>query len=752
MKHFYQVCLTVFFVLIPVLPFCMASEPEVFDKDIDEEFKWLREEAEFVTIATKTKMTSQEAPSIVSVITGDEIRNMGARNIGDVIRNVPGFDLICGTDTYSRMHIRGMNSQGLNKNIKMMIDGHTLQSLGADEFERMPVAGISKIEIIRGPGSALYGTGAFLGVINIVTFKGGEKPSRVSLEAGSFDTLKPYAEFSYARDDFRAYLYADYYKTDGYDAEIGTDAAANAPVFPDFGPMYIASASRDMTNDTSHYNFRTRIDYKDFYISGFLHEADSKCPVGVLDVVTDEDDIKNFYGYGEAGFRLPLNDDQGNLLMKMYYDYTYFEVIYEMLPEETAEKHIGFLPGEGVHEGPAGKYAILGGELTGDYEIHPGINLTGGAAYEHFRHFDLKHYSNYNSGGFPIEVDGKIYQPFPPYERFPGGLTDIWEQGVGYEEADANILALYGQGTLDMKSLFFPDSQLKTLSLTAGLRYDDYRNKGDETGVSTFSSLSPRFGLSYAPTDKLWFKMLYGEAFRAPTLDELYLRGNLYLGQNKDLKPEKLATVEGLVGYRFAKNITASLTGFYIRVRDMIDFDMGDDGVFRPINIGKKESVGAEFEFKAGLGEYSYVFMNFTWQDVQDMSNKEIGWTGLKQEDFNPGDITEFSGNIGVNYGITENIITNISLNYLGERERTGEKIWDGEKLVPADSRDPVEEYWLLNTSLTFRNFPAKGMEFQISGFNLLDEDYRSPDEEGLLADDIPCPGRSYTGRISYSF
>ncbi len=126
-----------------------------------------------ITVATKTKTTVQEAPSIVSVITADEIRNMGARNITDVLRTVPGFDMTLSSNSAAyQMNIRGMRSSAQNDKIKLMIDGHSMSALwGSDQqlFNVAPIANVRQIEIIRGPGSALYGTGAFLGVVNIVT-------------------------------------------------------------------------------------------------------------------------------------------------------------------------------------------------------------------------------------------------------------------------------------------------------------------------------------------------------------------------------------------------------------------------------------------------------------------------------------------------------------------------------------------------------------------------------------------------------
>ena len=84
------------------------------------------------------------------------------------------------------------------------MDGHSLSALwGSPQalFNTIPLADIRQIEIIRGPGSALYGTGAFLGVLNIITKKGGDGPSVIGMEGGSYDTIKPYGRLSYQKDD-----------------------------------------------------------------------------------------------------------------------------------------------------------------------------------------------------------------------------------------------------------------------------------------------------------------------------------------------------------------------------------------------------------------------------------------------------------------------------------------------------------------------------------------------------------------------
>ncbi len=719
------------------------EEMREFEADIDDEIRWLREEAaaEFISVATKTRMNIQDTPSVVSVITGEQIRDMGARDITDVLRTLPGFDLTqSALLPVTHTGIRGMRSGSCNDKIKIMIDGHHLQAAEGhafQHFDRLPLASVRRIEIIRGPGSALYGSDAFLGVINIITKEGGDRSSEISFEYGSFETIKPYAELSYKEDDLKVYLYADYYKTDGYDGEIESDMTAHSPVIPGFGPMFAPSESREMDNSGEYNTFQTNISYKDFKFSGFFQKADSKCSVGVTEVLTDEDEVRGYYAYGEISYRTDMAD-RGNLLLRTYYDYSDDEKIFELFPEETGALY-GFPEGEGLHAGNWADLSVAGIEITADADVCPGIQLVGGTSYEHMKQSHVETYGNYNSSDHMIEVDGIPYPPFP--YQYVGGIRRL--PIIPNKNADRDIFALYAQGLFDLKTLLSLEKGVENLSLTIGGRYDDY----DDTGSST----NPRFGIVYAPTERLWFKALYGEAFRAPNFLELYMTGNTFTKGNPDLDPERITTMEALAGYRFTRNIAATLTCFHVSAEDLIQYQSDGEWVVAA-NVGEMVSVGTEFELKASFGKNKYAYLNFTWQDVRDTTNSKIEGTDIAQEDFLPGTVPDFYGNIGVNWGFGENLIGNMSVNYVGERQRSEEKTWDGEKLVLRDTREPLDERWLLNASLTFRDFFAKGTEFQISGHNLLDEDYRDPYPDMNIENDIPRPGTTFTGRVSYQF
>lgn len=740
---------------LSILLFCMLSvliipytyaQDELFEESnkldtvIEDELKWLQEESqEFVTVATKTKMKAQEAPSIVTVITDKQIRNMGARNIIDVLRTVPGFDLAhMGMFPLHLTYVRGMTSETTER-LKVMIDGHSIQPFWGDSelhFDRLPMNSIKKIEIIRGPGSALYGTNAFIGVINIITKKGGDEPSTIAFEGGSYDSSRSWAELSVETDGVKTYISAEHSRTNGYDGTIESDMAS---VLPGFLP----SESREMTSSSEHSTVQSNISYKNVYFSGLFQKTDTEVPIGIYSVLTDEDEMQSYYAYGELGYKSSITDNS-KLMMRTYYDYSAKKIFYENYPEETSALHIGFPDSEGIHNGPSGKWYVAGLELNGDYEPWSGLQMVAGASYEYLRQFDIKTHANSNTTGSVLEVDGIEYPPFP-YQYFPGGKTDISENGNWNRNADRTVTAFYAQGTFDLKEILSLEKGTETLNFTLGARYDNYNDVG--------SSTNPRFGIVYAPSEKLWFKALYGTAFRAPNFLNLYMQGGLYKG-NPDLKPEKIATSEFLIGYKFSNMLSTSITGFYISIDDAIQIVPLEFG-YEYENAGKMNSYGMEAEFKAAFGKNKYAYLNLTWQNVKDTSNKQIISQGGKiytQDDFGPGNIPVFYGNIGINYGFTENIIANISLNYVGERERSEEKMWFGEFLVDMDARDPVDDRWLVNASFTFKNLMAEGLNFQISGFNLLDQDHNDPDIYGFVGKDIPRPGVTYSGRISYLF
>ena len=127
---------------------------------------------EEVTIATRHKTPVGKAPGVVTVITAEEIKNLGYRTFVEILRTVPGFEILkTGALGDTIPAVRGI--AGDNK-VRVMLNGHLvnnpLRGGAFVTFDDFPVEGIKRIEIIRGPGSATYGENAFMGVINIIAY------------------------------------------------------------------------------------------------------------------------------------------------------------------------------------------------------------------------------------------------------------------------------------------------------------------------------------------------------------------------------------------------------------------------------------------------------------------------------------------------------------------------------------------------------------------------------------------------------
>ncbi len=146
--------------------------------------------------ASKFEQKVTQAPSSVSIVTSQDIKKNGYRTLADILRSVSGF-YVTYDRNYNYIGVRGFGRPGdYNTRVLLLIDGHRTNdniynqaAIGTEAI--LDVDLIDRVEIIRGPGSSLYGSNAFFGVINIITRRGRDlKGTEVSGEAGSFNTYK----------------------------------------------------------------------------------------------------------------------------------------------------------------------------------------------------------------------------------------------------------------------------------------------------------------------------------------------------------------------------------------------------------------------------------------------------------------------------------------------------------------------------------------------------------------------------------
>ncbi len=531
------------------------EKSQKIEQELDEEIKWIKAEAEAtVSIATKTEMNIDDAPSVVSVITADEIRNSGAKNLEEVLRQVTGFYMY-GYATFpdTNANIRGLGLVA-NPGVKIMLNGHSAENIGDDNFGYLisfPVELIKKIEIIRGPGSALYGNEAMNGVINIIA-KDEKDPSAVSAAYGSFDTYKGTAQVSYSENDLSLFLFADAVSGNGDPKLVEKDAASvQFPAGYSRAPGY--------TNEEFDFqNLFAKFSYKNFRLTGFYKKSKAEPPVGPIGVLTDDSDVRFDTAFAEAAYECSLTP-KTKLTARAYYDYNSSDFMYEFYSGETtafSSVFKNFPKDEGVLTQLINKTDKFGAEIMTDIAVADSLEIVAGVLSEYSELLDTDTVTNTNIFGKSIELDGITYMPM----EYLGGMIEPFET---MEEGDRTVYAGYIQGTYDIIRAFPSWEKIgKNLTITAGLRYDHH----DDVGGTT----NPRMGLVYAPNNRLFFKLLYGEAFRAPSFGQMYIKNLFASIQNPDLKPETVKTSEILAGVNLTESVTATLDFFSIRKEDAI--------------------------------------------------------------------------------------------------------------------------------------------------------------------------------------
>lgn len=253
--------------------------------------------------ANLTETPLDQVGSAVTVLTGEELRRQKITLVSEALRQVPGLSVNRTGPTGQLTQVRIRGSEG-NQTL-VFIDGIKANdpSAGSEfDFAHLLAEDIERIEVLRGPQSALYGSDAIGGVINIVTRKGrGGLHGTASAQGGSFDTLKGHASVSAGTETVNLLASATGFRTDGIsvaDERLGNsekDGYRNGTVFAKAG--FTPTENFELTGVARYTKFRTDTDAEAFYTE-YGHTG----PVDALQ------DTRGEQFYGRAQARLTLFD------------------------------------------------------------------------------------------------------------------------------------------------------------------------------------------------------------------------------------------------------------------------------------------------------------------------------------------------------------------------------------------------------------------------------------------------------------
>ena len=652
------------------------------------------EERDLVT-ATKRPTSLRKAPAIATIISADEISNMGARNLEDILKMVPGFGISTNEWGTHMIEVRGIRS-GTSEKILVMIDGHSLnRNTNGSAFvynvaNKLPAENIKQVEIIRGPGSALYGNSAFVATINIIT-RSAEEIDGLEIKSGGGTS-----------DSFKGNLVAgtsigdkltlsgslDYYQTNGPKLTVEADSLSGAPFSRAPGKTDLRSRNTDAF---------LKINYGDLSFRGHYLTQKERYYIGIASALTDDSYLIMENYWGELAYKMSLTEGLSANL-KFYFDqYNQPENQKVKIFPNGTDIGTGSFP-EGMIGKPSLKNRTFGGEVQVDWDVFEGNHLTGGFSFEALQQFDVKQYANF---------DPNTYTPLGAVQQVAN-----WNKAVTRE-----VWALYLQDEWQLPY---------DINLTAGVRYDHYSDFGD--------TLNPRIGLVWSFLENADLKLLYGQAFRAPNFQELYNINNPVVLGNPGLKPEKIETFEAGLGYRLNRYLGLELNYFHSVIDDLIGWKPsttpGQPAV--NANIGSSETQGIELGLNGSIGsEFSWK-ANYAWQDPRDAdSGRRLPY------------VPSHRAGASINYAPVKYVNLHSDL------------LWTGPRPRPAgDSRREAPDYTTVDLALTLKNF-FETLEIQATVRNLFDKRYKDPDTSGaakLIPGDYPREGISAFVTASYRF
>lgn len=559
-----------------------------------------------VSIATGTPKTVFQSAAVTSIVTAEQIKSMGATELHEVMETIPGVHASLQSSTYDYSYsLRGIRN-ATNSELLMMVNGTRINTpfrgSTMSHFE-LPLEAVERVEVIRGPGSALYGADAFAGVINIITKKAKDiNGTKMGVRAGNADTQSAWGQHSakwagwdiatnfqyqHSNGDPNRTINADFQTSK--DKAFGTQASLAPGEYQ----------NRYETLD-AHLNLQRKHWDVDFWSFTSLN-AGSRAGVGTA---VDPNGRSNGQQYlGDVHFSTEdwLHDLE--LTAHLSYLYADFDAGFQVLPNNTqlpiaADGNINNSLNPTL---PRTLFPNGVNDALGRIENIPAIELSS-----IYKGWD-KHLLRFSTGFRYEQIVTKEARNFgagvvngqQPPKVIGSALTDITNTPFVYL---ANTHRSIWSGVLQDEWQFADNWQL-----TAGLRYDHYSDFG--------STFNPRAALVWDINKQLTTKLLYGKAFRAPSFSEQGNQNNPVLLGNKDLKPETINTIEWALDYRPVSSLRTAVNIYYYEIKDLIAAvpDVGKpSATFR--NSGNQHGYGSEFEWNWQASEQWSVSGNYAWQ------------------------------------------------------------------------------------------------------------------------------------------
>lgn len=656
----------------------MDKQSEIFDLSLEDLLSIT------VTTAGKKEEKISDVPVSLVLITRKEIEIYGYRTLEEILENVPGLNLM---DIFSwgglSTGMRGYWTQ-YNNNMAILINGDDQKNDYLDDYSirqcNVPVEAIERIEIVKGPMSVIYGSGAFFGAINIITkpMIDDAKHSAVSVSYGSQNTRRAALSTSYSKKDFSLASSAMYYASDGmnisFDDMVADKRTTNGLRTKDldwsemrkvFG---ISTTYKDLSLNLNVVNYENPQINQSIPVAGGIYRFNRRSTqfsAKYRKEFSEKLSLEGKIGYGDSY----ANAEASIVIQKTYYDIV---------------------------------SSYYSAEAIAVYNPLPELSLTAGLAHRN-----------------AVKVDSWLDSP-PYMSNFRRYALD----GYFYS------LAAFSQ----LNAKFLKDR----LNFTAGVRLEQYsatdivlRNmdgfteeeraahpKAADTNFNAVKHVprseifpTPRFAAIYKITDKHIIKLLYNNATKQAS--------HLGLAVNPRLKPEKQNTYElcyiGSLSSAFSFNLSLYQNELYhLVVRTKVD---EKENIYKSSNQGLINTTGIELGMKITPFDRMAIQLDAAYQDSR---NRTYG--DAVAFDFSPALLAYAK----ISYYLRHNIFAAATANYVSSTES---RWFMEDPLYPQGRRlgDQAPAYINLCASIRIVDLFDTGFYASLRAANLLNQEIRYP-------------------------
>jgi outer membrane receptor for ferrienterochelin and colicins len=519
-----------------------------------------------VSTASKLKTEKKKSPGNLTVITQDQIQRYGYRTVGEAIQRVSGF-LVSNLGVGTFLGFRGLSPQGTtgNARILLLIDGvrfndWNFDSVILNEDFPLDILSVERIEVLKGAGSAIWGTNALYAVINVISKTGDSaRASQTLAETASNGRTKGYASWGEKTSGGLSY-----FSSISTTSEFG-DTAAFYPAFADTdGSNGIAREIYEQKNHRAN----LKLSYGNFYSNVVYGYSDSLIGSGV-DFLFDDGGTSDYHlipARAEIGYKFDVwEEKEGELLLRNYYTLDRSRNIFRY-PASTA----------GNTTQVYNRYTTQASGTELRYSQNITDNFKGIVGTEWLRVFENRFFQ---SEGEYTPSDEQI--SFDSSGEAPHLTATSYFYDIMYSPTE-EVSVFFG-GRLDRFS---------------GLR----------------SAFGPRASVVINPNEVTTARFMYSQGLRNPAIGER----STPAASSKAVDHETLNFYEAMLERRFEGGITTSGSVFYNDLSNTVDFAEFEDGNQTYKNGPGFSSRGIELQATAQLAEDIQAYGNLTYAEGRD--------------------------------------------------------------------------------------------------------------------------------------